>query len=284
MQTLISMNVKKKILGILFQKGSIQLMSDSNVLTSIIEGVIEDVEKRQVPISQVKEQLENAPKLRKAYEALNKDGMRLIAEIKRSSPSKGDLSAIENPVSLANDYQSGGADLISVLTESRRFKGNISDLIAVRSAVDLPVLRKDFIVTEFQVYESRLLGADLMLLIVAGLLKSQLVDFYQLATELGMDVLVEVHDLAEAEIAVDIGSKIIGVNCRNLKTLEVNDKNFELILPQLPASVLKVAESGISTRDQVLSVQELGAKAVLIGETLVRTGNPVHTIKELLNR
>jgi indole-3-glycerol phosphate synthase len=278
------MNVKKKILGILFQKGSIQLMSDSNVLTSIIEGVIEDVEKRQVPISQIKEQLENAPKLRKAYEALNKDGMRLIAEIKRSSPSKGDLSAIENPVSLANDYQSGGADLISVLTESRRFKGNISDLIAVRSAVDLPVLRKDFIVTEFQVYESRLLGADLMLLIVAGLLKSQLVDFYQLATELGMDVLVEVHDLAEAEIAVDIGSKIIGVNSRNLKTLEVNDKNFELILPQLPASVLKVAESGISTRDQVLSVQELGAKAVLIGETLVRTGNPVHTIKELLNR
>jgi len=278
------MNVKKKILGILFQKGSIQLMSDSNILTSIIEGVIEDVEKRKVPISQLNEQLENAPKLRNAYEALNKDGMRLIAEIKRTSPSKGDLSAIENPVSLANDYQSGGADLISVLTESRRFKGNISDLIAVRSAVDLPVLRKDFIVTEFQVYESRLLGADLMLLIVAGLLKSQLVDFYQLATELGMDVLVEVHDLAEAEIAVDIGSKIIGVNSRNLKTLEVNDKNFELILPQLPASVLKVAESGISTRDQVLSVQELGAKAVLIGETLVRTSNPVHTIKELLNR
>ena len=278
------MNVKKKILGILFQKGSIQLMSDSNVLTSIIEGVIEDVEKRKVPISQLKEQLANAPKLRNAYAALNKDGMRLIAEIKRSSPSKGDLSAIENPVSLANDYQSGGADLISVLTESRRFKGNIADLIAVRSAVALPVLRKDFIVTEFQVYESRVLGADLMLLIVAGLSKSQLVDFYQLATELGMDVLVEVHDLAEAEIAVDIGSKIIGVNCRNLKTLEVNDKNFELILPQLPASVLKVAESGISTREQVLSVQELGAKAVLVGETLVKTGNPVHTIKELLNR
>lgn len=278
------MNVKKKILGILFQKGSIQLMSNSNVLTSIIEGVIEDVEKRKVPISQIKEQLENAPKLRNAYAALSKEGMRLIAEIKRSSPSKGDLSAIENPVSLANNYQNGGADLISVLTESRRFKGNISDLISVRSAVDLPVLRKDFIVTEFQVYESRLLGADLMLLIIAGLSKSQLVDFYQLATELGMDVLVEVHDLAEAEIAVDIGSNIIGVNCRNLKTLEVNDKNFELILPQLPASVLKVAESGISTRDQVLSVQELGAKAVLIGETLVKTGNPVHTIKELLNR
>ena len=259
-------------------------MSDSNVLTSIIEGVIEDVEKRKVPISQLKEQLENAPKLRNAYAALSKEGISLIAEIKRSSPSKGDLSAIENPVSLARDYQSGGADLISVLTEERRFKGNIADLIAVRTAVDVPVLRKDFIVTEFQVYESRVLGADLMLLIIAGLSKSQLVDFYQLATELGMDVLVEVHDLAEAEIAVDIGSKIIGVNCRNLKTLEVNDKNFELILPQLPASILKVAESGISTREQVLSVQELGAKAVLVGETLVKTGNPVHTIKELLNR
>jgi indole-3-glycerol phosphate synthase len=182
------------------------------------------------------------------------------------------------------DYQSGGADVISVLTEERRFKGNISDLIAVRSEVNLPVLRKDFIVTEYQVYESRILGADLMLLIVAGLSKSELIDFYQLATELGMDVLVEVHDLNEAEIAVNIGSKIIGVNCRNLKSLEINSRSFELILPQLPASVLKVAESGISNREQVIAVQDLGAKAVLIGETLVKTGNPVHTIKELLNR
>jgi indole-3-glycerol phosphate synthase len=259
-------------------------MSESNVLTQIIEGVLEDVEKRFIPIKQLREQLENAPKLRGAFKALNQDGMRLIAEVKRSSPSKGNLAEIADPKELASKYQEGGADVISVLTEERRFKGSIADLVSVRSCVDLPVLRKDFIVTEFQVYESRLLGADLMLLIVAGLSKSQLVDFYQLATELGMDVLVEVHDLVEAEVAVDIGSKIIGVNCRNLKTLEVNDKNFELILPQLPASVLKVAESGISTRDQVLSVQELGAKAVLIGETLVRTGNPVHTIKELLNR
>ena len=259
-------------------------MSDSNILTSIIEGVIEDVAKRKIPISQLKEQLENAPKLRNAYAALNNGGMRLIAEIKRSSPSKGDLASISNPVSLAMDYQSGGADVISVLTEERRFKGNISDLLAVRSEVNLPVLRKDFIVTEYQVYESRILGADLMLLIVAGLSKSELIDFYQLATELGVDVLVEVHDLNEAEIAVDIGSKIIGVNCRNLKTLEINSRSFELILPQLPASVLKVAESGISNREQVIAVQDLGAKAVLIGETLVKTGNPVHTIKELLNR
>ena len=262
----------------------IPLMSNSNVLQSIIDGVLEDLQKRLVPISQLREQIQSAPKLRGAYAALNKDGMRLIAEVKRSSPSKGELAQIPDPVALANAYHAAGVDLISVLTEERRFKGKIEDFIAVRAAVDLPILRKDFIVTEFQVFESRLLGADLMLLIVAGLSKSQLTDFYQLATELGMDVLVEVHDLNEAEIALDIGSKIIGVNCRNLKTLEVDDKNFELILPQLPDTVLKIAESGISTRSQVAAVEALGADAVLVGETLVKAGNPIHTINELLNR
>ena len=164
------------------------------------------------------------------------------------------------------------------------FKGSIADLISVRSSIDLPVLRKDFIVTEFQVIESRILGADLILLIVAALSKSQLLDFYQLSTELGMDVLVEVHDLAEAEKALEVGAEIIGVNSRNLKTLEVSEKTFERILPELPSQILKVAESGISNRQQVELIEQLGAKAVLIGESLVRAGNPVHTIKELLNR
>jgi indole-3-glycerol phosphate synthase len=122
------------------------------------------------------------------------------------------------------------------------------------------------------------------LLIVAGLSKSQLVDFYQLSTELGMDVLVEIHDMDEAEKALDIGAKIIGVNSRNLKTLEVSDRTFANIIPALPSEILKVAESGISTRQQVALVEQLGAKAVLIGESLVRAGNPVHTIKQLLNR
>jgi indole-3-glycerol phosphate synthase len=262
----------------------IQLMSDSNVLDSIIEGVLEDVKKRLVPMAQLREQLQSAPKLRSAYSVLSKEPMRLIAEVKRSSPSKGELAIIADPVALAENYQEGGADVISVLTEERRFKGSISDLTSVRAAVDIPVLRKDFIVTEFQVYESRILGADLMLLIVAGLSKSQLTDFYQLATELGMDVLVEVHNLKEAEIALDFKSKIIGVNSRNLKTLEIDEKNFELILPQLPDSVVKVAESGISQRSQVAFIQSLGANAVLIGETLVKAGNPIHTIKDLLNR
>jgi indole-3-glycerol phosphate synthase len=259
-------------------------MSNSNVLNTIIEGVLEDVNKRSVPINQLRRQIDEAPKLRGAYKSLSQPGMRLIAEVKRASPSKGDLAAIADPQFLATKYQEGGADIISVLTEERRFKGSIGDLIAVRSVIDLPVLRKDFIVTEFQVFESRILGADLILLIVAGLSKSQLRDFFQLATELGMDVLVEVHDLDEAEIALEIGAKIIGVNSRNLKTLEVSEQVFESILPKLPRDLIKVAESGISRRDQVELVEKLGANAVLIGESLVKAGNPVHTIKELLNR
>lgn len=259
-------------------------MSSTNVLKTIIEGVLEDVEKRMVPITQLREQIENAPTLRGAYRSLSQPGMALIAEVKRSSPSKGELASIPDPQLLATQYQEGGADLISVLTEERRFKGSLADFVSVRSAIDLPVLRKDFIVTEFQVFESRVLGADLILLIVAGLSKSQLTDFFQLSTELGMDVLVEIHDMAEAEKALEIGAKIIGVNSRNLKTLEVSKKVFESILPKLPKDLIKVAESGISSRDQVALVERLGANAVLIGESLVKAGNPVHTIKELLNR
>lgn len=259
-------------------------MIESNALNGIIEGVLEDVAQRSVPASMLKEKLATAPLLRDAYAALNKEGMSLIAEVKRSSPSKGDLAEISDPISLAKSYQDGGADLVSVLTEERKFKGRVSDLIGVRQSINLPVLRKDFIVTEFQVYESRILGSDLLLLIIAGLSKSQLIDFYQLATELGMSVLVEVHTISEAEVALDIGAKIIGVNCRNLKTLELDKNAFELILPKLPDSVVKIAESGISTRTEVEAVAELGANAVLVGETLVKSGNPVHTIKDLLNR
>jgi indole-3-glycerol phosphate synthase len=278
------MNQKLKALGIYFLRERIQLMESNSALSEIIEGVLEDVNNRLVPISILEKQLDQAPVLRDAYSALSKKGLSLIAEVKRSSPSKGTLATISNPVELANSYQAGGAEIISILTEQRRFKGSISDLVSVRSAVSIPVLRKDFIVTEFQVYESRIIGSDLLLLIVAGLSKSQLKDYFQLATGLGMQVLVEVHDLSEVELALEIDSKIIGVNCRNLKTLEIDKTAFDLILPRLPENVLKVAESGISTRDEVEKIESLGADAILVGETLVKSGNPVHTIKELLNR
>ena len=278
------MNQKLKALGIYFLRERIQLMESNSALSQIIEGVLEDVNNRLVPISILEKQLDQAPVLRDAYSALSKKGLSLIAEVKRSSPSKGALATISNPVELANSYQAGGAEIISILTEERRFKGSISDLVSVRSAVSIPVLRKDFIVTEFQVYESRIIGSDLLLLIVAGLSKSQLKDYFQLATGLGMQVLVEVHDLSEVELALEIDSKIIGVNCRNLKTLEIDKTAFDLILPRLPENVLKVAESGISTRNEVEKIESLGADAILVGETLVKSGNPVHTIKELLNR
>ncbi len=278
------MNQKLKALGIYFLRERIQLMESNSALSQIIEGVLADVNNRLVPISILEKQLDQAPVLRDAYSALSKKGLSLIAEVKRSSPSKGTLATISNPVELANSYQAGGAEIISILTEERRFKGSISDLVSVRSTVSIPVLRKDFIVTEFQVYESRIIGSDLLLLIVAGLSKSQLKDYFQLATGLGMQVLVEVHDLSEVELALEIDSKIVGVNCRNLKTLEIDKTAFDLILPRLPANVLKVAESGISTRDEVEKIESLGADAILIGETLVKSGNPVHTIKELLNR
>ncbi len=278
------MNQKLKALGIYFLRERIQLMESNSALNQIIEGVLADVNNRLVPISILEKQLDQAPVLRDAYSALSKKGLSLIAEVKRSSPSKGALATISNPVELANSYQAGGAEIISILTEERRFKGSISDLVSVRSAVSIPVLRKDFIVTEFQVYESRIIGSDLLLLIVAGLSKSQLKDYFQLATGLGMQVLVEVHDLSEVELALEIDSKIIGVNCRNLKTLEIDKTAFDLILPRLPENVLKVAESGISTRDEVEKIESLGADAILVGETLVKSGNPVHTIKELLNR
>jgi indole-3-glycerol phosphate synthase len=278
------MNQKLKALGIYFLRERIQLMESNSALSQIIEGVLADVNNRLVPISILEKQLDQAPVLRDAYSALSKKGLSLIAEVKRSSPSKGALATISNPVELANSYQAGGAEIISILTEERRFKGSISDLVSVRSAVSIPVLRKDFIVTEFQVYESRIIGSDLLLLIVAGLSKSQLKDYFQLATGLGMQVLVEVHDLSEVELALEIDSKIIGINCRNLKTLEIDKTAFDLILPRLPENVLKVAESGISTRDEVEKIESLGADAILVGETLVKSGNPVHTIKELLNR
>jgi indole-3-glycerol phosphate synthase len=256
----------------------------SSALDSIVAGVLEDVAARQISIDEIKKKASQAPSPRDAYVALNKPGTQIIAEIKRSSPSKGALATIADPVALGHSYEKGGAAVISVLTEQRRFGGKIEDLVAVRDAVKIPVLRKDFIVTQFQVYETRALGADLMLLIVAALNDQQLRDYYTLAIDLGMNVLVEVHDKSEIERALKISPKIIGVNARNLKTLEINENAFADLLPSLPEEILRVAESGISTRDQVYKAEQVGVKAILVGETLVRAGDPVRAISTLLGK
>jgi indole-3-glycerol phosphate synthase len=256
----------------------------STVLDSIIEGVKEDVAARRVSAALLAEQVEQAPKVRDARGALSKLGINLIAEIKRASPSKGALAEIADPAKLATQYAQGGASVISVLTEERRFKGSIEDFEIVRKAVDLPLLRKDFIVTEYQVIESRAIGADLQLLIVAALSDSQLRDFYQMTAEMRMNSLIEVHDEQELERAIKVGAKIIGINSRNLKTLEVDPSAFNRLLPLIPNGVIRVAESGITCRADVEEIAALGGNAILVGETLVRAGDPLAGISNLLGR
>jgi indole-3-glycerol phosphate synthase len=210
--------------------------------------------------------------------------MKVIAEVKRSSPSKGSLSAITDPAALAEQYQIAGASVISVLTEERRFKGSLADLTAVRTRVSIPILRKDFMVDEYQFFEARAHGADVVLLIVAALAKSQLRDFYDLATDLGMAVLIEVHTADELERAMEISPRIVGVNSRNLKTLEVNPAAFAELIPRIPNEVIRVAESGISRRADVEFAQSHGADAILVGEALVTSADANLAMRSLLGQ
>jgi indole-3-glycerol phosphate synthase len=255
-----------------------------SVLSSIIEGVREDLAARRLPMGQLQEALETAPAVRDCLPHLMSSEMSVIAEVKRSSPSKGALASIGDPAGLAATYEEAGAQVVSVLTEQRRFGGTLADLDAVRKAIDLPILRKDFMVDEYQFYEARAHGADVVLLIVAALSKNQLEDYFHLSTELGMRSLIEVHTHDELERALDISPEIIGVNSRNLKTLEVDPGAFAELIPQISSSIARVAESGISTRDEVVFAQECGATAILVGEALVRSESPSVAINQLLGR
>lgn len=254
------------------------------VLDSIIEGVREDLAARRLPLAQIHQRMEDTPPALDAHQFLRQSEMNVIAEVKRSSPSKGSLAPITDPAALAEQYQEAGAGAVSVLTERRRFGGSLADLDAVRSRVSIPVLRKDFMIDEYQFLEARAHGADIVLLIVAALSKSQLRDFYDLATELGMASLIEVHTEQELESAMAIEPRIIGVNSRNLKTLDVDSAAFLQLIPQIPSDVIRVAESGISSRADVELAQSAGATAILVGEALVKSGNPISAMRELLGR
>jgi len=255
-----------------------------SVLSSIIEGVREDLAARRLPMGQLQEALETAPTVRDCLPFLISSEMSVIAEVKRSSPSKGALAPISDPAGLAAQYEEAGAHVVSVLTEQRRFGGSLADLDAVRKAIELPILRKDFMVDEYQFYEARAHGADVVLLIVAALSKNQLEDYFHLSTELGMRSLIEVHTNDELERALEISPEIIGVNSRNLKTLEVDARAFAELIPQIPSNIARVAESGISTREEVVFAQECGATAILVGEALVRSESPSVAINQLLGR
>ena len=248
----------------------------ATVLDSIVAGVREDLagRERHTPRGVLEDAVEARPPALDAEAALRRPGLSLIAEVKRASPSKGALADIPHPAALATAYAEGGATAVSVLTEQRRFGGSLADLEAVRAAVDVPVLRKDFLVTDYQLLEARAHGADLVLLIVAALDDDTLGRMLARAGELGMTALVEVHDEAETQRAVDLGATVIGVNARDLRTLEVHPDTFSRLRPLIPAECVTVAESGIGGPGDASAYAAQGADAVLVGEALVRTGDP----------
>ena len=258
-----------------------------SVLDDIIVGVREDLKEREdrLPLSSLKEIEATVPEAKDALGALRgRDGaVKIISEVKRSSPSKGRLAAIPDPAALASLYEAGGASVVSVLTEQRHFGGSLADLDAVRAAVDIPVLRKDFIVTPYQIHEARAHGADLVLLIVAALEQNVLVSLLERTRSLGMEALVETHSRLEALRALDAGASIIGVNARNLKTLEVDRSTVEQVIDVIPQEVVAVAESGVATAHDVFEYAKWGADAVLVGEALVTSGDPRSSIQDMVS-
>ncbi|AKS34399.1 indole-3-glycerol phosphate synthase TrpC [Mycolicibacterium goodii] len=259
-------------------------MSSATVLDSIIEGVRADVAAREAVISldEIKQRAKQAPPPLNVMAALREPGIGVIAEVKRASPSRGELANIGDPAELARAYQDGGARVISVLTEQRRFNGSLDDLDAVRAAVSIPVLRKDFIVRPYQIHEARAHGADMLLLIVAALEQPVLESLLERTESLGMTALVEVHTEEEADRALKAGASVIGVNARNLKTLEVDRDVFGRIAPGLPSNVIRVAESGVRGTADLLAYAGAGADAVLVGEGLVTSGDPRSAVADLV--
>lgn len=258
-----------------------------SVLDEIVAGVLEDVQRReaQVSLEEIKDRARTVPEAKDVISALRDTpgAVSIIAEVKRASPSKGVLGEIPDPAELARIYEEGGAAMVSVLTEERRFKGSLADLDAVRAAVDIPILRKDFIVTPYQIHEARAHGADAVLLIVAALDQPALVSFIERVKSLGMTPLVEAHSRLEALRALDAGAELIGVNSRNLKTLEVDRRTVEEVIDIIPANVVAVAESGVRGSRDVLDYALVGADAVLVGEALVKAGDPLDQIRDMVS-
>jgi indole-3-glycerol phosphate synthase len=255
-----------------------------SVLDEILEGVRADLAERQsrVSLEQLKDMARRAPSPLDALGALKADGVSVIAEVKRASPSKGAMAAIDDPAALAGDYEAGGARVISVLTEQRRFGGSLDDLVAVRRAVQVPLLRKDFVVSSYQLWEARAYGADLALLIVAALEQTVLVSLIERALSIGLLPLVEVHTDEELDRAVEAGATVIGVNARNLGTLEIDRAVFARLAPRIPDSVVKIAESGVRGPHDLLAYAAAGADAVLVGESLVTEKDPRAAVADLV--
>jgi indole-3-glycerol phosphate synthase len=259
----------------------------ATVLDDIIAGVREDLEtrRRTLSLNEVREAAADRQPALDAFAALGgaanpRTELKVISEVKRRSPSKGDLAAIGDPAELARQYADGGAAVISVLTEQRRFNGSLADFDAVRAAVPTPLLRKDFTVDEYQIHEARAHGADLVLLIVAALDDAELKGFLELTHDLGMNALVETHTEEEIDRGLAAGARILGINVRNLKTLDVDRGVFGRLASRIPTGPVIVAESGVRGPEDVAEYAGLGANAVLVGEALVTHGSPRERIEE----
>ena len=205
----------------------------------------------------------------------------VLAEVKRASPSKGEMAAIADPAALAKTYADNGASAISVLTEERKFKGSLADLAAVREVVSVPLLRKDFIANEQQILEARAVGADIILLIVAGLAESEIAKLMKFTFELGMTPFIETHSAEELKVALGLGSEFVGINARDLSTFETDRDLFAKLVDQIPAGVIKVAESAVRNADDVAHYRRAGADVVLVGEALV-TNDSAAMLKSFL--
>jgi indole-3-glycerol phosphate synthase len=254
------------------------------VLAELFAGSVADAERRRETVSLA--QIERA--VAQTSEALDAksflapaDQIKVLAEVKRASPSRGLMADIPDPAALARIYAENGASAISVLTEERKFKGSLEDLIAVRANVNVPLLRKDFIANEYQILEARAAGADIILLIVAGLAESDIVRLKEFTEQLGMLAFVETHDREELKLAVAVGSEMIGVNARDLSTFETDRDLFAKVVDEIPNGIIKVAESAVRNADDVAHYRKSGADVVLVGEALV-TNDPAQMLQSFL--
>ncbi len=253
------------------------------MLDDLVAGALEDAATRRASVSLSAVEAaaaSRAPALDVMAALAPSSRVKIIAEVKRASPSRGAIADISDPAALAASYETGGASAISVLTEGRRFGGSLADLEEVRSTVTVPVLRKDFVADPYQVFEARAAGADLVLLIVAALEQADLQRLYTLIGELGMTALVETHSAHEVERALDVGASIVGVNARNLSTFGLDRDLFGALADSIPSGVIRVAESAVKTSADVAHYRAAGADVVLVGEALVTNGDPIATLEE----
>lgn len=263
------------------------LLAPGGVLGEILAAKVEEVAEARAAraLTEVEAAAWQVPPARSLARALRRrpgEPVRVLAEIKRASPSAGPIRPDADPVAIAKDYQAGGAAALSILTDRRYFDGDLGFLARVRTAIELPLLRKDFMIDRYQVVEARAAGADAILLIVAALDDALLADLHAAATAMGMDALVEVHDRGECERALALGARLIGVNHRDLRSFAIDLGLTAALAPAMPAGTVLVAESGLRTPADVARVAAAGADAILVGETLMRAPSPGQALRALM--